>query len=287
MGNDRGQIGLLLSSSRPTISFEFFPPKDEQGFESLRASFAELSKLSPDFISVTYGAMGSNQDRSLAVVQEFANQVPTIAHLTCIGATTKSLTSLLDQYATSEVAAILALRGDLPKDYVGAPFGDFATATDLVELVKVSSFEIGVAAFPEKHPESPSLEHDLAVLKIKQDAGASFAMTQLFFDIEAYFDLVSAAREVGIVIPVVPGLMPIANAKQVLRMAEMSGARVPDVLLKSLGLAEDENQARAIGMEFSVNLAKELTSRGAPGLHIFTLNHHRATIELLQGAGLA
>jgi methylenetetrahydrofolate reductase (NADPH) len=287
MGNDRGQIGLLLSSSRPTISFEFFPPKDEQGFESLRASFAELSKLSPDFISVTYGAMGSNQDRSLAVVQEFANQVPTIAHLTCIGATTKSLTSLLDQYATSEVAAILALRGDLPKDYVGAPFGDFATATDLVELVKVSSFEIGVAAFPEKHPESPSLEHDLAVLKIKQDAGASFAMTQLFFDIEAYFDLVSAAREVGIVIPVVPGLMPIANAKQVLRMAEMSGARVPDVLLKSLELAEDENQARAIGMEFSVNLAKELTSRGAPGLHIFTLNHHRATIELLQGAGLA
>jgi methylenetetrahydrofolate reductase (NADPH) len=287
MGNDRGQIGLLLSSSRPTISFEFFPPKDEQGFESLRASFAELSKLSPDFISVTYGAMGSNQDRSLAVVQEFANQVPTIAHLTCIGATTKSLTSLLDQYATSEVAAILALRGDLPKDYVGAPFGDFATATDLVELVKVSSFEIGVAAFPEKHPESPSLEHDLAVLKIKQDAGASFAMTQLFFDIEAYFDLVSAAREVGIVIPVVPGLMPIANAKQVLRMAEMSGARVPDVLLKSLELAEDENQARAIGMEFSVNLAKELISRGAPGLHIFTLNHHRATIELLQGAGLA
>jgi methylenetetrahydrofolate reductase (NADPH) len=287
MGNDRGQIGLLLSSSRPTISFEFFPPKDEQGFESLRASFAELSKLSPDFISVTYGAMGSNQDRSLAVVQEFANQVPTIAHLTCIGATTKSLTSLLDQYATSEVAAILALRGDLPKDYVGAPFGDFATATDLVELVKVSSFEIGVAAFPEKHPESPSLEHDLAVLKIKQDAGASFAMTQLFFDIEAYFDLVSAAREVGIVIPVVPGLMPIANAKQVLRMAEMSGARVPDVLLKSLELAEDENQARAIGMEFSVNLAKELISRGAPGLHIFTLNHHRAAIELLQGAGLA
>lgn len=283
----REVITALLNSARPTISFEFFPPKDEQGFENLRKTFVELSKLSPDFISVTYGAMGSNQDSSFAVVQEFANQVPTIAHLTCIGATRESLTNLLGQYSEANVAAILALRGDLPKDFAGEAFGDFATATDLVDLVSTTSFEIGVAAFPEKHPESPSLEHDLKVLRIKQEAGATFAMTQLFFDIEAYFDLVSAAREAGLVIPVVPGLMPIANAKQVLRMAEMSGARVPDVLLKKLELAENEDQARAIGMEFSVNLAKELISRGAPGLHIFTLNHHRATIELLQGAGLA
>lgn len=287
MGNERASITSLLNSPDPTISFEFFPPKDEQGFESLRETFLELAKLNPDFISVTYGAMGSNQDRSLAVVQEFAHQVPTIAHLTCIGATTDNLKVLLAKYGEADVAAILALRGDLPKDHAGQPFGDFETATDLVDLVSSTSFEIGVAAFPEKHPESPSLEHDLKVLKIKQEAGATFAMTQLFFDIEAYFDLVSAARDAGIVIPVVPGLMPIANAKQVLRMAEMSGARIPEVLLKKLELAEDEVQARTIGMEFSVKLAKELISRGAPGLHIFTLNHHRATIELLQGAGLA
>lgn len=287
MGNVRASITSLLNSPDPTISFEFFPPKDDQGFETLRATFLELAKLNPDFISVTYGAMGSNQDKSLAIVQEFAHQVPTIAHLTCIGATTENLKGLLAQYLEADVAAILALRGDLPKDHAGQPFGDFETATDLVDLVSSTSFEIGVAAFPEKHPESPSLEHDLKVLKIKQEAGATFAMTQLFFDIEAYFDLVSAAREAGLVIPVVPGLMPIANAKQVLRMAEMSGARIPEVLLKKLELAEDEVQARAIGMEFSVKLAKELISRGAPGLHIFTLNHHRATIELLQGAGLA
>lgn len=287
MDNDREVITSFLNSASPTISFEFFPPKDESGLESLRASFVELSKISPDFISVTYGAMGANQEKSLAVVKEFARQVPTIAHLTCIGSTKDSLTSLLAQYEYAGVAAILALRGDVPTGFDGELRGDFVHATDLVELIRSTSFEIGVAAFPEKHPESPSLEHDLNVLKIKQAAGATFAMTQLFFDIEAYFDLVNAAKSQGVTMPVVPGLMPIANARQVLRMAEMSGARIPELLLQELKLAKDEDQAREIGMRFSIQLAKELIERGAPGLHIFTLNHHRATLELLQGAGLA
>lgn len=280
-------ITSLLSGARPTISFEFFPPKDEQGFLSLRNTFDVLKKFKPDFVSVTYGAMGSNQASSLAVVQELAGQVPTIAHLTCIGATQTTIRTLLDSYKAADVAGILALRGDTPKDFVGDPLGDFQTANDLVEFVHDSKFEIGVAAFPEKHPESPSLAHDIEVLKIKQRSGAKFAMTQLFFEISAYFELVSEARNAGITIPIVPGLMPIANAKQVLRMAEMSGAKVPKHLVDQLNSARDEDSARAIGMQFSADLAKALVKGGAPGIHIFTLNHHKATSELLEAAGLA
>ncbi|MEN9993117.1 MAG: hypothetical protein RLY83_687 [Actinomycetota bacterium] len=277
----------LLGDARPTISFEFFPPKDAAGFDTLRTTFAELQKFNPDFISVTYGAMGSNQDSSLAVVQEFSSQIPTIAHLTCIGATKATITALLDSYSAFGVAGILALRGDIPKTYEGNPLGDFASANDLIIHIDESNFEIGVSAFPEKHPESPSLAHDIEVLKLKQESGANFAMTQLFFEIDAYFQLVAAARDAGITMPIVPGVMPIANAKQVLRMAEMSGAKIPEQLLEELNSAADEETARSIGMAFSAKLANALIAGGAPGIHIFTLNHHKATSELLVAAGLA
>jgi methylenetetrahydrofolate reductase (NADPH) len=286
MTTEIGQISTLLRQTRPTISFEFFPPKDEAGFESLKESFKQLQEVAPDFISVTYGAMGSNQERSLDVVRELANQIPTIAHLTCIGATRENLRGLLDTYSTLGVAGILALRGDIPKTFEGEPLGDFKRAIDLVDLARATNFQIGVAAFPEKHPESPSLEHDIAVLKLKQESGAGFAMTQLFFDINSYFNLVKSARAAGVSIPILPGLMPIANARQVLRMAEMSGAKVPDELVHELSSAANEEAARIVGMKFSVKLAQELIAGGAPGIHIFTLNHHRAAIELLEGAGL-
>lgn len=287
MSNELGTISKLLLRERPTVSFEFFPPKDEQGFENLKNTFEELQNLKPDFISVTYGAMGSNQASSLAVVESFAPRVPTIAHLTCIGSTKENIKALLEKYQAAGVSSILALRGDLPRDFDGDPLGDFQTANDLVDVVRQTSFEIGVAAFPEKHPESPDLQQDLRILKLKQDSGATFAMTQLFFDINAYFDLVSSATAAGISMPIVPGLMPISNAKQVLRMAEMSGARVPEILVRKLNEAKDEHESREIGMEFSVNLAKSLIAHGVPGVHIFTLNHHRATTELVQAAGLA
>ena len=286
---DKASVSIteLLGDARPTISFEFFPPKDAAGFDTLRTTFSTLQKFNPDFISVTYGAMGSNQESSLAVVQEFANQIPTIAHLTCIGATRATISSLLDSYKSFGVAGILALRGDIPKGYEGNPLGDFASANDLITHIDGSNFEIGVSAFPEKHPESPSLAHDIEVLKLKQESGANFAMTQLFFEIDAYFELVSSARDAGISIPIVPGVMPIANAKQVLRMAEMSGAQIPEKLLNELNSATDEEAARSVGMAFSAELAKSLIAGGAPGLHIFTLNHHKATTELLEAAGLA
>jgi methylenetetrahydrofolate reductase (NADPH) len=278
---------LLADSSRPTLSFEFFPPKDEASRLSLSASVDELAKLNPDFVSVTYGAMGSNQESSLAVVESLAKRFPTIAHLTCIGATRENIQALLDRYTQLGVAGILALRGDKPANFDALPASDYQVALDLVnQVVQTSNLPVGVATFPEKHPESPSLQHDIHVLKLKQDAGATFAMTQLFFSIHAYDELVSAARSAGITIPIVPGVMPISNVKQVMRMAEMSGASVPDSLTNALTEASTDEDAQKVGMDFTVKLATELVAKGAPGLHIFTLNHHRAAIEVATGAGL-
>ena len=277
----------LNGTSKPTLSFEFFPPKDEIGKLTLWNSFDALRELTPDFVSVTYGAMGSNQETSLAVVERFAPQVATIAHLTCIGASEGSIASLLADYERFGVAALLALRGDVPAGQI-APKGHFSHAIDLVNFARERSrLEIGVAAFPEKHPESASFEQDASVLFDKVTAGASFGMTQLFFTAKAYFDLVALNRTHGIEIPIVPGVMPISNAKQVLRMAEMSGAAVPMHLQNALLGAEDEAAAREIGMEFSARLVRELVDGGAPGIHIFTLNQSKAAIELATSSGLA
>jgi methylenetetrahydrofolate reductase (NADPH) len=283
-----GPIASVLNGKRPSLSFEFFPPKDEAGVESLLTAFGKLQKLNPDFVSVTYGAMGSNQESSLNVVERLAKEVPVIAHLTCIGSTRAKITSLLKSYESFGVAGVLALRGDLPKNFEGDPLGDFKNANELVALTReISDLEIGVSAFPEMHPESPNFAHDIQILKLKQDTGASFAITQMFFDLGAYFNLDESARAAGVTIPIVPGVMPIANAKQALRMAELSGAAVPPELLKSLKSAKDDQHARRIGMEFSIEFSKRLIAEGAPGLHVFTLNQFAAANELLEGIGLA
>ncbi|MEN9604084.1 MAG: hypothetical protein RLZZ06_1069 [Actinomycetota bacterium] len=277
-----------MDASRPSVSFEFFPPKDQAGFENLLSNFANLETLKPDFASVTYGAMGSNQESSLAVVEKLAKRIPTIAHLTCIGSTKSKIAELLGRYESAGVAAVLALRGDVPANFEGDSLGEFQNANELVSVIRErSSLAIGVSAFPEKHPESPSFSHDIEILKLKQDNGARFAMTQMFFDIEAYTSLVANARSAGVTMPIVPGVMPIANAKQVLRMAEMSGAAIPTELMNDLNSAHDDAEAKSIGMAFSVELSKELLNRGAPGLHIFTLNQFTSANELITGIGLA
>ena len=278
----------VLSASTPTLSFEFFPPKDETGSTNLRNSISELMALSPDFVSVTYGAMGSNQDSSIDVVEYLAGIVPTVAHLTCIGASASGIQDLLGRYEDAGVAGILALRGDKPKHFHELPAGDFTYANDLVAQVRrFTHFDVGVAAFPEKHPESLSMADDIQILKLKQDTGASFAMTQLFFDVDAYSKLVEGARAAGVTIPIIPGVMPFENVRQVLRMAEMSGARIPDDLELSLRTTSSDESARQIGMNFSVELVSSLVSAGAPGIHIFTLNQHRATMELVNSSNLA
>lgn len=277
-----------LALGEPTLSFEFFPPKDDAGEATLWNSFEKLLGVSPDFVSVTYGAGGSNRERSLAVVDKMAKEVLTIGHLTCVGASRESTTEIIRRFESAGVGAILALRGDSPKDDPDAlQKGELKSALELVDLVhEETSLEVGVAAFPEVHPESPDMAHDSRVLKLKQIAGASFAVTQLFFSVDAYNKLVESAKAAGAVIPIVPGLMPISNAKQVVRMAELSGAKIPDDLLAKFESARDDAHAREIGMEYSIKLAVDLVAAGAPGIHIFSLNSHLAAIELARAAGL-
>ncbi len=280
-------LSARAALKEPTLSFEFFPPKDEASEATLWATFEKLLEVSPDFVSVTYGAGGSNRERSLAVVDRMAKSVLTIGHLTCVGATRESSIEIIRQFEASGVSAILALRGDPPKDDPEAlSKGSLKSALELVELVhEVTELEVGVAAFPEVHPESPDMAHDSMVLALKEQAGATFAVTQLFFSLKAYTDLVASAKAAGSTMPIVPGVMPISNAKQVIRMAAMSGAAMPQELLDSLeGL--DDDAARKVGMAYSIQLANDLIAAGAPGIHIYSLNQHVAALELARGAGL-
>jgi methylenetetrahydrofolate reductase (NADPH) len=275
------------AKSEPTLSFEFFPPKDEDGAASLWRSYDKLLEVAPDFVSVTYGAGGSNRETSLAVVDRMAKDVLTVGHLTCVGASRDSTREVISRFEAAGVRSILALRGDSPRDNPNAlAEGELKTALQLVELVaNETSLEVGVAAFPEKHPESPDFAHDAKVLNLKQQAGASYAITQLFFTVDAYVELVETSKAAGATLPIVPGLMPIGNAERIVRMAQMSGAKLPVELLKKFESA-DEAQARVIGMDYSIKLATDLIAAGAPGLHIYTLNLAKAAIEVARGAGL-
>jgi methylenetetrahydrofolate reductase (NADPH) len=201
----------------PTLSFEFFPPKDEEGAATLWRSYDKLLEVSPDFVSVTYGAGGSNRETSLGVVDRMAKDILTIGHLTCVGSTFDGTRETINRFQDAGVKSILALRGDAPlADPDALAKGELKSALDLVTLVRgETSLEIGVAAFPEVHPESPDLAHDAKVLALKQSAGASYAMTQLFFTVDAYLDLVETARLAGATLPIVPGVMPISLNKYI------------------------------------------------------------------------
>lgn len=283
-----GILSERESKGEATLSFEFFPPKDDSGLEKLWNTFDKLLEAKPDFVSVTYGAGGSNREKSFAIVERMAPRVLTIGHLTAVGASKESTLEILGRYRAAGVKTILALRGDAPKDQPDAlERGDLRSALELVKLAKdAHGFEIGVAAFPEVHPESPDLAHDARVLKLKQDAGATFAMTQLFFSLEAYQSLITANRAAGVDLPVFAGLMPVANARNVIRMAELSGAAIPQELLAALESARDEEEARRIGMAYTIELGKQLLEAGAPGLHIFTLNQAGPALEVARGVGL-
>ena len=280
--NSRASLG------QKTLSFEFFPPRDDEAAGSLWKHYESLLEVNPDFVSVTYGAGGSSRETSLAVVDRMAKDVLTVGHLTCVGATASSTREIIKHFEQAGVRSILALRGDPPAtDPDALSKGELKSALELVELARSeSALEVGVAAFPEVHPESVSMDHDAKVLKLKQDAGASFAMTQLFFTVEAYLRLMDAAKTSGSNLPIVPGLMPISNSAKVLRMAQMSGAEVPTDLVARLDAAS-EKEAKLIGMQYSVQLANDLLAAGAPGLHIFTLNYSRAALEVARGCGLA
>lgn len=273
--------------ARPTLSFEFYPFRDEASSHELWNTFDAVLEAGADFASLTYGAGGSSREKSFAVLERLAPQIATIGHLTAVGASAVGTASTIHRFEDLGVASILALRGDPPKnDPAALERGELTTALELLEVTaKESNLESGVAAFPEKHPESPTLAHDCQLLRKKELAGAKYAITQLFFSVAAYQELLDTARLQGVELEIIPGIMPISSANQVQRMVEMSGASVPTELLNRLDGAS-EFEARIIGMDFSIELASQLLEVNAPGLHLFTLNRHKGALQIAEEVGL-
>ena len=281
-----------LSSASPSISFEFFPPKDDASEGALWDAIRRLESVRPDFVSVTYGAGGSSQDRTVRVTERIAREttLTPLAHLTCVGASVAALRQVVGLYAASGVRNILALRGDPPGN-VGGPWvahpEGLDHAEDLVKLIRgLGEFTVGVAAFPDVHPESEGFEHDVEVLVRKADAGATFAITQMVFDADTYLrlrDAVAARRD----LPITPGLMPVTNFKQVARMSELMGTPLPPPVLARLeAVADDVAATREVGVQIATELAERMLSEGAPGLHFITMNRSTATLEVHRNLSL-
>jgi len=289
-----GTLGAEMSGGTPSFSFELFPPKTDEGEQALWETVRALQSLEPTFVSVTYGAGGSTQDRTVRITGEIARETSLrpVGHLTCVGAGRAELRDVIAQYAGEGVHTILALRGDPPQGpgtpWTAHPDG-LANATDLVTLIaSMGDFSIGVAAFPEGHPESPSREHDAQVLRMKQDAGADFAITQLFFCVEDYLRLRDLAAAAGCTMPIVPGIMPVTNVAQIERFATMSGAAFPDELAQRFRAVDGDIDAVAeLGVEVATQMCEALLDAGAPGLHFYTLNRSRSTMAVYAALGLA
>lgn len=280
------RIDDILKAGSPVFSFEFFPPKTEKGSVSLLRTIEELKVLDPAFVSVTYGAMGSNRGQVIELVQKIKNdlQVEAMAHLSCTGHTREDLEGVLDQLSGVGIENVLALRGDPPKgeEFQAVP-GGFAYASDLATMIKErGSFCIGGAAYPEVHPDAPDARTDLGNLVKKVRAGADFLITQLFFGNADYFDFVSRARDAGIGVPIVPGIMPITDVAQLKRFTAMCGAKIPDDLLAKLEAADgDSEKVLQVGVEHATAQCRELLDGGAPGIHFYTLNRSPATRRIL------
>jgi len=277
-----------------TVSVEFFPPKDDAGEERLWEASSALETIAPDFISVTYGAGGSTRDRTIQITKEITKRTGrgTVAHLTCVGSTKEELIEILSQYKSAGIKSILALRGDP----VGGPTaswvttnGGFDHADQLVELaISQGGFDVGVAAFPDGHPASNgNSEKDIDVLIRKEELGATFATTQFFFESSKWEKLVSKLEARGSTLPVIAGILPITNVKQLHRMAELGGTPVPDKISKLFNeISEDPDAVRKTGAELATKLCEELIALKVPGLHFYTMNTAVATLEICQNLGL-
>lgn len=273
-----------------TYSFEFFPPKDAEGEAKLWRAIDSLESIAPDFISVTYGAGGSTRDRTIRITSEIKvhTKIPTVAHLTCVGSTRDELVEILGKYREAGITSILALRGD-PVGGPRAPWqmtvGGFDHADQLVELAnEIGGFTIGVAAFPDGHPGSNgNLDQDIEVLLRKEQLGATFATTQFFFEVEKWVALVEKLSARGCAMPIIPGILPVTNVKQLNRMAELGGTPIPQKIADAF-LAVEDNPAdvRKLGVEIATQLSHDLISAGAPGLHFYTMNASTATREIYE-----
>jgi methylenetetrahydrofolate reductase (NADPH) len=284
----------LLASGSRSFSFEFFPPKTPEAEAVLWRSIREIEQLHPTFVSITYGAGGTTRDGTIRVTERVAQDtsLTPLGHLTCVSHSRDELRSVIGAYAGSGIRNMLALRGDPPggprQPWVAHPEG-LNHAVELVELIReLGDFCVGVAAFPDKHPEAESLEADAQVLAAKARAGADFAITQMFFGADDYFRLVERADALGCDMPVLPGIMPVTNIKQIQRMAELTGMALPTAVTDRLLAVEDDPAAvREVGVQIATELCEQLLTGGAPGIHFITLNRSTATRQVflnLQGS---
>ena len=280
------RISDLIAAGR-TYSFEFFPPQTQAAQMSLGRAIAELSPLAPSFVSVTYGAGGSTRERTREVVTWVRKEtdITPMAHLTCQGHRRSEIKEILDNYADAGVENILALGGDVPLDGEVQP-SDYTFASDLLDDVLADGrFSVGVAAHPELHPRSPDRATDRRYLAAKLGS-SDFAITQFFFEVDVYVRMVDELRALGVDKPVLPGIMPVTNKSQILRMAAMSGAAFPDWLAQRLEAFEDPEDIRRVGVQAATELGQALLDAGAPGLHFYTLNRSTATREIYANLGL-
>ncbi len=283
---------IIATSDGPVFSFEFFPPKTDEGERKLRATLDSLRALEPDFVSVTYGALGSTRGRTVDLTHWIKQDlgIEAMAHLSCVGSSRDELKLILDGMRQAGIENVLALRGDPPAgetSWKPHPHG-LRYSTELAELIRAGyPFSIGAACFPEVHPEAPDLAHDLHFLKRKVDSGVSFLITQLFFDNELYVRFVEEARATGIEVPIIPGIMPITDVAQIKTITGRCGATIPDRLLDALEWrASDPEAVHGLGVAYATLQCAELLARGAPGIHFYTLNRSHATRAILSALRL-
>jgi len=285
------RIADLFEKKRPTLSFEVFPPKTNVPVDTLYETLDRLSGLHPDYISVTYGAGGSNKDRMIEIAGAVENRFKQVAlaHFTCVGASFESVDAQLEAIKNAGVENILALRGDIPAGMCREDaFVHFRHANDLVEYIaKKGGFCIGVAAYPEIHFESESRDTDLSFLKKKVDAGADFLVTQMFFDNGAFFRFRDIAHEAGVRVPIVTGIMPVLDASQILRMTRMSGCSIPARLSRLFArYPNDPDGLRAVGLDYACAQVRELIEKGVDGIHLYSMNKWEATTHIVRECGL-
>jgi methylenetetrahydrofolate reductase (NADPH) len=282
------RVDEIIANNRPTFSVEFSPPRTPEGEQNLLETARQLRELEPDFVSITYGAGGSTRDGTIEITRVLKDDLgfETMAHLSCVGETTEGLAATLDKIAAAGIENVFALRGDPPRgqsDFV-QPEGGLGSAADLIRFIGDGpwDFALGGACFPEVHPEAPDLETDLAYLKQKVEAGASFLTTQLFFDNQVYFDFVAAARAVGIEVPILAGVIPVGSFAQTKRICELCEASIPAPLEAAFKAAGDDPAREfELGVAFAAQQCSELLIAGAPGIHFIALNRAPATRAVL------